>query len=177
MRFWLWERLPAAIMRWQLKSDFFSRLEAAPTRNGCKFDDINPQFLEVSYNRYCRPRKPLKMRFNVQRNSFHLKKTEWSDTGNIQYWQTRKKSETPSCLRRQASRTIWKYWIPAFAGMTSKDVLRLFTKPSIFNVGLSGLGYWGMAIGPGAYSPKVNQCKVTLNVELWTCERLSKWKK
>jgi hypothetical protein len=31
-------------------------------------------------------------------------------------------------LRRQASRTILIYWIPAFARMTTKDDLRIFMK-------------------------------------------------
>ena len=81
----------------------------------------------------------IKLQVNIHHPSSRLK---WSSKDgakrhpqifNLQSWQTRKKSETPSCLRRQASRTIWKHWIPAFAGMTSKGDLRLFTKPSIFN--------------------------------------------
>ena len=59
--------------------------------------------------------------------NFYLHNTRIIPVLTSQNWQTRKKSEIPSCLRRQASRTIWKHWIPAFAGMTSKDVLRLFT--------------------------------------------------
>jgi hypothetical protein len=34
-------------------------------------------------------------------------------------------------LRRQASRNSLNYWITAFAAMTSKNFLRLFTKPLI----------------------------------------------
>ena len=37
-----------------------------------------------------------------------------------------KKLGAPSCLRRQASRNIQKHWIPAFAGMTSKDDFKTF---------------------------------------------------
>ena len=52
-------------------------------------------------------------------------------------WQIRKQSETPSWLRRQASRTILKHRIPAFAGMTSKDNLRLFRQsPLLANLNL-----------------------------------------
>ena len=49
------------------------------------------------------------------------------------YWWTRKKSKIESLPRKQESITACNYWIPAFAGMTVKGYIGLFTKSSFID--------------------------------------------
>jgi len=55
-----------------------------------------------------------------------------------QAWWSRKKSSPRWKTGSRFFVTLWKYWTPAFAGMTENGIFRLFTKPSSLEVASCG---------------------------------------